>query len=112
MTAETFVTKIVRQPATRDMRVVWSDNFAAVLPYDTVRGYCPCAGCQGHGTDKIRFQEPEGLVTPVTIQPVGNYAISIHWSDGHSTGIYRFEFLRWLAEQRTDKPDEPTGDPQ
>jgi DUF971 family protein len=40
-------------------------------------------------------------VTPTTIEPVGNYAISIAWSDGHSTGIYRFDFLREIC---------PTGD--
>jgi DUF971 family protein len=36
-------------------------------------------------------------VTPVSIEPVGNYGISIHWSDGHGTGIYRFDFLRRIC---------------
>ena len=30
------------------------------------------------------------------IEPVGNYALSINWSAGHATGIYRFDFLRQL----------------
>ena len=34
---------------------------------------------------------------PESIAPVGNYAISIVWSDRHSTGIYRFDFLRRLC---------------
>jgi DUF971 family protein len=36
-------------------------------------------------------------VTAESIQPVGNYAISIAFSDGHATGIYRFEYLRDLC---------------
>jgi DUF971 family protein len=32
-----------------------------------------------------------------SVSPVGNYAISIAWSDAHSTGIYRFDFLRGIC---------------
>jgi DUF971 family protein len=35
----------------------------------------------------------------LSVEPVGNYAIRIHWSDGHSTGIYTWEYLRRLAER-------------
>jgi DUF971 family protein len=35
------------------------------------------------------------------MEPVGNYAYSIHFSDGHDTGIFTFEFLRQLGEQVT-----------
>ncbi len=38
-------------------------------------------------------------VAPRTITSVGNYAITINWNDGHSTGIYSFEHLRALGEQ-------------
>ena len=112
MTEETYITKIVRQPATRDFKLVWSDDYATELSYDLVRGYCPCAGCQGHGTDEIQYYEPTDLVTPLSIKPVGNYAISIHWSDGHATGIYRFDFLRRLAEQQDAGSDPETGEAQ
>lgn len=81
------------------LRIRWQDDTTSEIDYDTLRGYCPCAGCQGHMVSEIRFFPPPRPVTPVEIEPVGRYAISILWSDGHTTGIYRFEFLRELAEK-------------
>ena len=90
-------TEIRRQPATQTLKFVWSDGHEAEYGYDYLRGFCPCAGCQGHGAHKIEFRPPESPVEPLTIRPVGNYAISFHWTDTHSTGIYRFEFLRSIC---------------
>jgi DUF971 family protein len=45
----------------------------------------------------LRYHPPPGPVVALEIQPVGNYAISIRWSDGHSTGIYRFDYLRQVC---------------
>lgn len=90
-------TEIRRQPEPRTLRMLWSDGHEAEYEYDYLRGYCPCAGCQGHGAREVEFQPPENPVEPLTIRPVGNYAISFHWSDAHSTGIYRFDFLRSIC---------------
>jgi DUF971 family protein len=49
---------------------------------------------------EIVFHQPPRPVEPRRIEPVGNYALAIAWSDGHSTGIYRFDFLRELAQER------------
>ncbi len=42
-------------------------------------------------------------ITPRVISSVGNYAITISWSDGHSTGIYSFEYLRAIGERDAAK---------
>lgn len=103
-------TEVRRLAPSRELRLIWSDGHQAAYPYDYVRGYCPCAGCQGHTPSEIRFQPPAGPVEPWTIEPVGNYGISIQWSDGHATGIYRFDFLRQIcpcpvcAEERDQEP--------
>lgn len=89
--------EIRRQPEKRSFHLAWSDGHVAELAYDTARGYCPCAGCQGHGSGKIVFHPPARSVEPETIEAVGNYAVHIVWSDQHATGIYRFDFLRELA---------------
>lgn len=96
---ETSATPIeVRRLAeSRELSLVWSDGHRAGYPYDYVRGYCPCAGCQGHTPSEIRFKPPANPVEPWRIEPVGNYGISIQWSDGHATGIYRFDFLRQIC---------------
>jgi DUF971 family protein len=85
-----------RLPEERRLRLTWSDGHVGEAPYDYLRGWCPCAGCQGHGI-MLRYQPPAVPVTPESIQPVGRYALSILWSDGHGTGIFRFDYLRRLC---------------
>jgi DUF971 family protein len=98
MAADTlFLTEVRRLPDGRHLRLTWSDGHTADYDYDFLRGWCPCAGCQGHSGLKIRYLPPASPVVPTAIQPVGNYAISIAWSDGHATGIYRFDFLREIC---------------
>jgi DUF971 family protein len=92
-----YLTEIRRLPEERKLRLTWSDGYTAELDYDYVRGYCPCAVCQGHGSTEVTFHPPPRPVTPVKIEPVGNYAVGIEWSDRHDTGIYRFEFLRGIC---------------
>lgn len=89
--------EVRRLPEEHRLRLTWSDGHQGEPGYDYLRGWCPCAGCQGHTGLTIRYQPPPAPVTPESIQPVGNYAISILWSDGHGTGIYRFDFLRQIC---------------
>ena len=89
--------EIRRLPEAGRLRILWSDGHQAEYDYAYLRGYCPCAGCQGHGTLEVRFRPPAGPVTPLAIEPVGNYAVSFQWSDGHATGIYRFDLLRTIC---------------
>lgn len=92
-----YLTEIRRHDAERSFRLTWSDGHRAELGYDYVRGYCPCAGCQGHGPKQIEYHPPPAPVSPEKVEPVGNYAISIMWSDQHATGIYRFDYLREIC---------------
>jgi DUF971 family protein len=49
----------------------------------------------------IRTLRPDAIdegVYPTAIHYVGRYALQFVWSDGHSTGIYSFEYLRDVAE--------------
>ncbi|MEE8277236.1 MAG: DUF971 domain-containing protein [Thermoanaerobaculia bacterium] len=94
---EVYPTEVRRLPEKHRLRLTWSDGHVAEYDYDYLRGYCPCAGCQGHGTGQVEFRRPASAVEPNAIQPVGNYAISFQWSDGHATGIYRFAFLRQIC---------------
>lgn len=89
--------EVRRQPEAKSLRLTWTDQHRADFEYNYLRGYCPCAGCQGHGTGDTEYRPPAESVEPLSIQPVGNYAISIQWSDGHDTGIYRFDFLRSIC---------------
>jgi len=92
------LTEVRRLPGLRRLRLTWSDGHTLELEYDVLRGWCPCAACQGHENVERRFHPPAAPVTPNRIEPVGHYAISILWSDGHGTGIYRYDYLRKLGE--------------
>ncbi|HMB54460.1 MAG TPA: DUF971 domain-containing protein [Thermoanaerobaculia bacterium] len=91
------LTEVRRLPEERRLRLTWSDGHQGEFGYDYLRGWCTCAGCQGHTGLTVQYQPPASPVTAESITPVGNYAISILWSDRHSTGIYRFDFLRRLC---------------
>jgi DUF971 family protein len=95
--AELHLVEVRRLPETRRLRLTWNDGHSVELGYDFLRGWCPCAGCQGHESRELAFHPPAAPVSPQGIEAVGNYAISILWSDGHGTGIYRYDYLRDLA---------------
>ncbi len=80
----------------RELTITWADGHASRLPHELLRGYCPCAGCQGH-SGEIRFQEGMNLELR-NISQVGNYALGLAWGDGHDSGIYSFRFLRALGD--------------
>ena len=88
--------EIRRLPEERAFRLTWSDGFRAQPSWRYLAGYCPCAGCQGHG-GRVEFHEPAPEIEPESVQPVGHYAVSIVWRRGCRTGIYTFDYLRRLC---------------
>jgi len=85
------------------MEIRWADGHTAILPHEILRGYCPCAHCQGHG-GTIKFV-PGGNLEIRDIQQVGNYALQFTWGDQHDTGIYTFRHLRSLCQCAECKPN-------
>jgi DUF971 family protein len=78
------------------VRITWSDGHVGDYPRQYLRGYCPCALCQGHDAAKVKYIEaPDAGIAE--IGAVGNYAIQFQWGDGHNTGIYTFDHLRSLC---------------
>ncbi|HEX8537481.1 MAG TPA: DUF971 domain-containing protein [Cystobacter sp.] len=84
------------------LRLLWEDGLKSDTSAQHLRQQCPCAGCVDEWTNKRTLdasQVPASLrITQV--QPVGNYALSFVFSDGHSTGIYPWKLLRELTQPR------------
>lgn len=80
----------------RVMEIGFADGHTAKIPHDVLRGYCPCAHCQGHG-GTIRYV-PGGDLDVRDIEQVGNYGLSFAWGDSHASGIYTFKYLRALCQ--------------
>src|SRR5947199_9155557 len=92
----THPTRVKAPRNARTLEISWADGHKGVYPHEILRGYCPCAGCQGHSAE-IRFV-PGGDLAIKTIETVGDYALSFEWGDGHATGIYTFRYLRSLCQ--------------
>ena len=83
------------------LRIQWQDGAASILAPRALRVHCPCARCVDEMTGQ-RILRPEDVpedVYPTAIHYVGRYALQFVWSDGHSTGIYPFDYLRRLGEE-------------
>jgi DUF971 family protein len=91
----------------RRMEIDWDDGTTTAYRHEILRGFCPCAHCQGHH-GPVRWVEgaEEQDLSLVTVEQVGNYALQLGWGDGHSTGIYTFRFLRALGELGEKSVDE------
>ena len=83
----------------RDVRIVWDDRHESVYPNTELRFACSCASCVDEWTGERRLQRAAvaDAIAPTDLQLVGNYALHITWSDGHSTGIYTWDALRRLC---------------
>ena len=87
--------------------IEWSDGQVRRYAIGELRNACPCATCR-----EKRSQPPPPPTSLVVLsaaetkplrlldmKPVGNYAYTIQFSDGHDTGIYTFELLRELGSE-------------
>ena len=79
--------------------VTWNDGHFSSFPSWYLREKCPCASCVEELTG-VRRIEPGTIPSTLerlSVSAVGNYALSFSWSDGHSTGIYTFDYLRRIC---------------
>lgn len=93
------------QPIGDELAIKWDDGRESFFKLETLRRRCPCAGCQGE-TDIMGnlYKGPDRALTPASFQlvrvgMVGGYAIQPVWADGHSSGLYSFDYLRRLEGQ-------------
>ena len=73
------------------------DKVEYPMSSEFLRVHSPSAEVQGHGKGQEVLQLNKQNVEIEKLQPTGNYAIAIHYSDSHSTGIYSWNYLRHLA---------------
>jgi ATP-binding protein involved in chromosome partitioning len=78
------------------LRIRWSDGQTTEYSFYGLRGWCPCAQCQGHSSETKFVETSNPRLTGY--EGVGRYALRMLWADGHSTGMYSYDWLRDIAE--------------
>ena len=86
----------IAQVDSKMLKIVWTDGNEQMFDVVTLRRKCPCASCIDEWTHEpiLKADQVDEKIRPLRIDSVGQYALMIHFSDGHRTGIYTFPFLR------------------
>jgi len=90
--------------------ILWSDGHASHFEFANLRDQCPCALCNDEREKKAQLTHhgsgaPNAFELPMfkpkpkarAARPIGNYALQIEFSDGHTTGIFSFDYLRTIC---------------
>ena len=85
-----------------ELALSFSGGLEAYLELPMLRRSCPCALCQGEPDALGRVVRPTVEYGPSAFslqkfETVGGYAIQFFWNDGHSSGIYSYNYLQRLA---------------
>lgn len=89
----------IQKKSDTEMSIAWSTGETTAISFAELRYHCACAECVDEWTRKRRISREQirADIKPVSVEPVGRYAIQIRWNDGHSTGIYPYELLYSIA---------------
>ncbi len=89
-----------------ELAVKWDDGRESFIPLEKLRRACPCASCKGELDVMGNLHKGPDLPLPpeafelVRVANVGGYGVQPIWADGHTTGIYSYEYLRRVAEEK------------
>ena len=81
------------------LELTYAGRKPVVLSAEFLRVHSPSAEVRGHGRRQGVLQTGKKYVAIKSIEAVGNYAIKLHFDDGHDSGIYSWEYLLELDEQ-------------
>jgi DUF971 family protein len=98
--------EITLHQKSRFMEIAYSDGQRFELPFELLRVYSPSAEVRGHGPGQETLQTGKRNVAILSLDPVGAYAVQPHFSDGHATGIYSWDYLYELGMNRETRWNE------
>ena len=84
----------------RMLEVEFNDGSHFELSAEYLRVYSPSAEVRGHGPGQEVLQKNKERVNIDRIEPIGSYAVQLHFDDSHNTGIYSWETLYDLGTNR------------
>ncbi|MCA1553193.1 MAG: DUF971 domain-containing protein [Chloroflexi bacterium] len=105
MTEKVSPSQITVDTKQRIVQVTWDDEHVSQYDFDYLRRICPCADCRpwihGVGARDVmpaKVKNARGDIRgPQDLSLVGGYALNVEFADGHSTGIYTWQYLRQMC---------------
>ncbi|HUQ76877.1 MAG TPA: DUF971 domain-containing protein [Burkholderiales bacterium] len=98
MSQERVPTAITLHQKSRVLEIAFADGRHFRLPFEFLRVYSPSAEVRGHGPGQEVLQTGKREVEIRALEPVGSYAVQPVFSDGHSTGIFSWDYLYEIGE--------------
>jgi DUF971 family protein len=92
-------TEITVKRRTRELEVVWQDGTRYVLPFEYLRVHSPSAEIRGHGGGEGKLELAKESVLVTRVEPIGVYAVRLHFDDGHNSGLFSWDYLRELGAE-------------
>ncbi|MEX0915661.1 MAG: DUF971 domain-containing protein [Wenzhouxiangellaceae bacterium] len=77
----------------------FADGETFELDCEYLRTHSPSAEVRGHGLSEPKLLTGKRKVNIESIEPIGSYAVALHFDDGHDTGIYAWDFLYRLGRE-------------
>ncbi|HTT83460.1 MAG TPA: DUF971 domain-containing protein [Rhizomicrobium sp.] len=96
-------TELRVDPARATLTVVFDSGEQFALPAEYLRVESPSAEVQGHSTTQKQVVSGKRGVKIAALEPVGNYAVRIHFDDGHDTGLYSWDYFYELGNDQPRK---------
>ena len=93
-------TAIKLHQQSRVLEIAFADGRSFRLSCELLRVYSPSAEVRGHGPGQEVLQVGQREVAIKEVEAVGHYAIRPTFSDGHSSGIYSWDYLYDLGDRQ------------
>lgn len=90
-------TDIILHQQSRLLEIAFGDGKRFKLSCAYLRVHSPSADVRGHGAGQEALQTGKKDATIQAVEPVGNYAVKLVFSDGHATGLYAWDYLYSLG---------------
>ena len=91
---------VVVHQQSKVLELSYEDGNTYRLPFELLRVLSPSAEVQGHGPGQETLQTGKRDVLIANLEPVGHYALKPSFSDGHDSGLYSWDYLRFLCENQ------------
>ena len=95
-------TEIKLHQTSRKLEIAFDNDARFELPFEFLRVSSPSAEVRGHGPGEGILQVGKKNIEVKGIEPIGNYAVQLIFSDGHDTGLFSWKYLYELGENHAE----------